>query len=789
VGLKVCAFDETTYTGYNKTADSSGSAVFTLPLGSYRFRADKHGTQFWSGEANHCVLPGCTTTVVTTTVPVLVSVEDGGGDPEPGLKVYAFDETTYTGFNGTTDAAGVVTMTLPVGGYRFRADKDGVQYWSGSSNHCTVPSCTEVTISTGAQAKASGGAAMASNVPVADVTLLAIAPLAVLSAFGRRRRGRYVAWPLATAMFVVAAISFGLSAANTGVPLVAAAGPSEIAPLSLAALPGLEPASSPAEAITTTRTISYTYDALNRLTGAGYSTGEVYGYEYDAVGNRTVMTDTVDVHSYTYESANRLTSADGVAYTWDARGNLTGDGTFTYEYNGAGRMVRAESVTATVAYTYTAAGSCPGGSCVLRAVQSADGATASFTWDWASTIPEAACHDDTLYLVGHETLGHWDGARWAYYMPDALGSGRQERDSTGSVVAAREWTPYGTGVGVVQEGPGYSGEWWDVDVLTLYLRARWYDPYPNRFVTPDSILSDHANPQSLNGYAYVGNNALKYVDPSGHYYGDFATYCHNNRGDPYCGVPVAPSSCATPYVSDFTVQQTWARLSRSVADVYGWTFNQYALAYERAITKLQADGDNRFPLPNLYDLCTSLWNELEGRDPAGVELPQLIYVFDPGVFETCLPRIPAQKLAEAYAMTNLDLNSIWYFGEYLPETTATLSWYLSWPGPVPSGPNAIAKAGEALVERHLPHILVGQFTGGDGRCDGINTITGNYVETKTSTQGVYYHGGQSRSQVAHDGASGRTTESIFVNTQPGGSLATDLGSSGAFDVTVLSVGW
>jgi len=43
----------------------------------------------------------------------------------------------------------------------------------------------------------------------------------------------------------------------------------------------------------TARTIAYTYDALNRLTKADYSTGESYEYEYDAVGNRTHYTETI----------------------------------------------------------------------------------------------------------------------------------------------------------------------------------------------------------------------------------------------------------------------------------------------------------------------------------------------------------------------------------------------------------------------------------------------------------------------------------------------------------------
>ena len=47
--------------------------------------------------------------------------------------------------------------------------------------------------------------------------------------------------------------------------------------------------------------------------------------------------------------------------------------------------------------------------------------------------------------------------------------------------------------------------------------ARYYDPELRRFIQPDSYLGDTAVPQSLNRYAYVWNNPLRYVDPSGHW--------------------------------------------------------------------------------------------------------------------------------------------------------------------------------------------------------------------------------------------------------------------------------
>jgi RHS repeat-associated protein len=47
--------------------------------------------------------------------------------------------------------------------------------------------------------------------------------------------------------------------------------------------------------------------------------------------------------------------------------------------------------------------------------------------------------------------------------------------------------------------------------------ARLYDPFIGRFISPDMIVPDPYNPQSLNRYTYCLNNPLIYIDPSGHY--------------------------------------------------------------------------------------------------------------------------------------------------------------------------------------------------------------------------------------------------------------------------------
>ena len=46
--------------------------------------------------------------------------------------------------------------------------------------------------------------------------------------------------------------------------------------------------------------------------------------------------------------------------------------------------------------------------------------------------------------------------------------------------------------------------------------ARYYSPYLNRFIQPDSIIPNLYNPQSLNRFTYTSNNPINRIDPTGH---------------------------------------------------------------------------------------------------------------------------------------------------------------------------------------------------------------------------------------------------------------------------------
>lgn len=147
-GVDVFVFDGETFTGYQGVTDAIGEVQLTLPMGSYRFRADLNGTPFWSSDVNHCSVPGCEEDVnlITVNKPVLVTVLDENSDPYADVEVYAFDGAVPTGYHARTDANGQTSIVLPTGNYRFAADLRGTLFWSDAENHCAVPGCESASV-------------------------------------------------------------------------------------------------------------------------------------------------------------------------------------------------------------------------------------------------------------------------------------------------------------------------------------------------------------------------------------------------------------------------------------------------------------------------------------------------------------------------------------------------------------------------------------------------------------------------------------------------------------------
>jgi RHS repeat-associated protein len=62
----------------------------------------------------------------------------------------------------------------------------------------------------------------------------------------------------------------------------------------------------------------------------------------------------------------------------------------------------------------------------------------------------------------------------------------------------------------------FTGQRWEQPLGIYIMGARWYDSELGRWISPDTIIPDPANPQSWNRYSYVHNRPLTRTDPSGH---------------------------------------------------------------------------------------------------------------------------------------------------------------------------------------------------------------------------------------------------------------------------------
>lgn len=83
-----------------------------------------------------------------------------------------------------------------------------------------------------------------------------------------------------------------------------------------------------------------------------------------------------------------------------------------------------------------------------------------------------------------------------------------------------------------------------------------------RFAQADTIVPDPGNPQSLNRYSYVLNNALKYTDPTGH------AYDAGGAAGPSC-TDGSASYMACTYPESHPLAGYWIGTTQAEADA-GW---------------------------------------------------------------------------------------------------------------------------------------------------------------------------------------------------------------------------
>jgi RHS repeat-associated protein len=62
----------------------------------------------------------------------------------------------------------------------------------------------------------------------------------------------------------------------------------------------------------------------------------------------------------------------------------------------------------------------------------------------------------------------------------------------------------------------FTGQHNDSDIKLYQMGARWYNALTGRWISADTLVPNPNNPQDFNRYAYVQNNPVRYVDPTGH---------------------------------------------------------------------------------------------------------------------------------------------------------------------------------------------------------------------------------------------------------------------------------
>jgi len=107
-----------------------------------------------------------------------------------------------------------------------------------------------------------------------------------------------------------------------------------------------------------------------------------------------------------------------------------------------------------------------------------------------------------------------------YYHKDHLGSTVLLTDQEGEVLNQTSYYPFGTRrSGSIDERHRYTDQEYDSETGLYNYNARLYDPIIGRFITPDPVIPNVYDSQSLDPYAYCRNNPLRYVDPSGKVWG------------------------------------------------------------------------------------------------------------------------------------------------------------------------------------------------------------------------------------------------------------------------------
>jgi RHS repeat-associated protein len=341
---------------------------------------------------------------------------------------------------------------------------------------------------------------------------------------------------------------------------------------------------------------TFGYDLTNRLTAAvtassGGTRNDSYGYDTQSLGNLTLKGNNVYNYGTGCSAGARpagphavCSVGSGPQFTYDDDGNLTSNGSRSVTYNPSNKVTGIDGGGASVSFVYGADGnrvvqSVTSGSATTRTVYVGLGATGKSLYERTTTQGGGAKNLHYIYAGGVHggnafALRVLDAggapAGSQYYSFDHLGSVTAMSDESGRVATAQSsgtsatvfgYDPWGarrnpdgtTADPASFTSPAgnreFTGQEQIPGVGLVNMNGRVYDPALGRFLSPDPHVQFVADLQSYNRYTYVGNNPLRYTDPTGYWLSDVGKWFASTFGNPLTDFEIAFSvvTCASGF--------------------------------------------------------------------------------------------------------------------------------------------------------------------------------------------------------------------------------------------------
>ena len=272
---------------------------------------------------------------------------------------------------------------------------------------------------------------------------------------------------------------------------------------------------------------SYSYDFGNNLTGMGLSwlngsASWTYGYNnVDEMTSQSFSDGSFSWHpagsvTTAYGTANNLNqypTVGGITRTMNGDGCLTGDGTWTYQYDADNMLTQAAKAGLTVNYVYDP---------FHRNIRKDDG-TNKTRYIYSGDHIVAEYNDTSGALINRYVYGFeaddpiiqvTAAGVVTYNSQDHIGSVIARTDSSGNALSKYKYSPFGESPTGSMTGTifGFTGQRFDAETGLYHFKARYYDPVTGRFLQPDPIGYGDNN---LHLYRYAANSPLNNLDVTG----------------------------------------------------------------------------------------------------------------------------------------------------------------------------------------------------------------------------------------------------------------------------------